>query len=73
MAIPYKLDTDLQVYFIHCQESCQSSDTHTSLAYMYLCQFGDIDRFNSVFHHRNWRVKVSCDVDINQSAGSMVM
>jgi len=25
------------------------------------------------FHHRNWRAKVSCDVDINQSAGSMVI
>ena len=30
-------------------------------------------RFHSIFHHRNWRAKVSCDVDINQSAGSMVM
>jgi len=32
-----------------------------------------IDRFHSIFHHRNWRAKASCDVDINQSAGSMVM
>ena len=31
-----------------------------------------IDEFHSIFHHRNWRAKVSCDVDINQSAGSMV-
>ena len=33
----------------------------------------DIDGFHSIFHHGNWRAKVSCDVDINQSAGSMVM
>jgi len=26
-----------------------------------------------IFHHRNWRAKVSWGVDINQSAGSMVM
>jgi len=32
-----------------------------------------IDNFNSIFHHRNWRAKVSCDVDIDQLAGSMVM
>jgi len=32
-----------------------------------------IDGFHSIFHHRNWRAKVSCDVDINQSAGSMEM
>jgi len=32
-----------------------------------------IDRFHSIFHHRNWRAKGSCDVDIDQSAGSMVM
>jgi len=32
-----------------------------------------IDGFHSIFHHRNWRAKVSCNVDINQSAGSMVM
>ena len=32
-----------------------------------------IDRFHSIFQHRNWSAKVSCDVDINQSAGSMVM
>ena len=32
-----------------------------------------IDRFHSIFHLRNWRAKVSCDMDINQSAGSMVM
>ena len=31
------------------------------------------DGFHSIFHHRNWRAKVSCDVDINQTAGSMVM
>jgi len=31
------------------------------------------DRFHTIFHHRNWRAKVSCDVDISQSAGSMVM
>jgi len=35
--------------------------------------YSDIDGFHSVFHHRNWRAKVSCDVDINQSVGSMVM
>ena len=28
-----------------------------------------IDRFHSIFHHGNWRATVSCDVDINQSAG----
>ena len=32
-----------------------------------------IDGFHSILHHRNWRAKVSCDVDINQSAGNMVM
>jgi len=32
-----------------------------------------IDGFHSVFHHRNWRAKGSCDMDIDQSAGSMVM
>ena len=32
-----------------------------------------IDGFHSIFHHRNWRAKVSCDVDIDQSAASMVM
>ena len=32
-----------------------------------------IDRFHSIFHHRNWRAKGSCDVDVDQSAGSMVM
>ena len=31
------------------------------------------DGFDSIFYHRNWRAKVSCDVDINQSTGSMVM
>jgi len=31
-----------------------------------------IDGFHSIFHHRNWRAKVSCDADINQSTGSMV-
>ena len=35
--------------------------------------FTDPDRFCSIFHHRNWRAKGSCDVDIDQSAGSMVM
>jgi len=29
--------------------------------------------FHSIFRHRNWTVKVSCDVDINQSVGSMTM
>ena len=29
--------------------------------------------FHSIFHHRNWRAKVSCDVDISKSAVSMVM
>ena len=33
----------------------------------------DIDGFHSIFHHRNWRAKGSCDVDFDQSAGSMVM
>ena len=32
-----------------------------------------IDGFHSIFYHRNWRANVSCDVDINQSAGSMVI
>ena len=32
-----------------------------------------IDGSHSIFHHRNWRAEVSCDVDINQSAGSTVM
>ena len=32
-----------------------------------------IDWFHSIFHHRNLRAIVSCNVDINQSAGSMVM
>jgi len=32
-----------------------------------------LDGFQSIFHHRNWRAKVSCDVDVNQSAGNMVM
>ena len=24
-----------------------------------------IDGFHSIFHHRNWRAKISCDVDID--------
>jgi len=31
-----------------------------------------VDGFHSIFHHSNWSEKC-CDVDINQSAGSMVM
>ena len=38
-----------------------------------LCARLDIDRFHSIFHLRNWRAKWSCDVDIDQSAGNMVM
>jgi len=34
---------------------------------------GEIDGFHSILHHRNWRAKASCDVDINQSAVSMVV
>ena len=32
-----------------------------------------IDRFHTIFYHRNWRTIGSCDVDVDQSAGSMVM
>jgi len=32
-----------------------------------------VDRFHSIFHHGNWREKMSCGVDVNQSVGSMVM
>ena len=28
--------------------------------------------FQSIFHHRNWKAKRSCDEDIDQSAGSIV-
>ena len=28
---------------------------------------------DSIFPHGNWRAKVSCDLDVNQSAGNMVM
>jgi len=39
----------------------------------YLCvRTVAIDGFHSICHHRNWMAKVSCDVDINQSTGSMV-
>jgi len=42
---------------------CTCTHTHTSC----------IDGFHNLFHHGNWKAKVSCDVDIYQSAGSMVM
>jgi len=32
-----------------------------------------IDGFLKMFRRRNWWAKVSCDADINQSTGSMVM
>jgi len=44
----------------------------TQVAYP-LLEASSIDGFHSIFHHRNWRAKMSCNVDINQSAGSMVM
>jgi len=31
-----------------------------------------IDGFHSIFHHSNWREKGSYDVDIDQSAETMV-
>jgi len=37
----------------HCQHALQKWYLNT------------IDGFHSIFHHRNWRAKVSCDVDIN--------
>ena len=36
---------------------------------MYTAIYG----FHSIFRHRYWRAKGSCNVDIDQSAGSMVM
>jgi len=32
-----------------------------------------VNRFHSIFHHRYWRAKRSRDIDIDQSAGSMLM
>jgi len=42
---------------------------------MPLLSFGSqpIDGFHSIFHHRNWRAKVTCDVDINQSAVGLMV
>jgi len=51
-----------------------TSDTSFQCSHWYdmMSLFSYMDEFHSIFHHRNWRAKVSCDVDINQSAGCMV-
>ena len=50
----------------------QSVDSMVISSEKMLCNLSR-DGFHSIFHYRNGKARGSCDVDIDQSGGSMVM